>query len=69
MARDASIMAMTLWNVPAEGLREIGWAIRAGLEKGFLDPVVGLELPLAQAADAHRRIASAGALGKVVLTP
>jgi hypothetical protein len=31
--------------------------------------VVGLELPLAQAAEAHRRIASPGALGKVVLIP
>ena len=69
MARDASILAMTLWNVPAEGLHKIGWAIRAGLEKGFLNPVVGLELPLAQAAEAHRRIASPGALGKVVLIP
>jgi NADPH2:quinone reductase len=69
MARDASIMAMMLWNVPAEGLRAIGWAIRAGLEKGFLDPVVGLELPLADAAEAHRRILSPGALGKIVLIP
>ena len=69
MARDASIMAMTLWNVPVEGLRKIGAAIRAGLEQGFLNPVVGLELPLAQAAEAHRRIASPGALGKIVLIP
>jgi NADPH2:quinone reductase len=69
MARDASIMAMTLWNVPAEELRKIGWAIRAGLEKRFLDPVVGSELPLAEAPEAHRRIASAGALGKIVLIP
>ncbi len=69
MARDASIMAMTLWNVPAEGLARIGCAIRAGLESGFLHPVVGLELPLAQAAEAHRRVAAPGALGKIVLVP
>ncbi|MGD0492861.1 MAG: NADPH:quinone reductase [Steroidobacteraceae bacterium] len=69
MSRDASIMAMTLWNVPVEGLRRIGYAIRAGLEKSFLNPVVGLELPLAAAAEAHRRIASPGALGKIVLIP
>jgi NADPH2:quinone reductase len=69
MARDASIMAMTLWNVPTEGLRKIGSAIRAGLDKGFLDPVVAVELPLADAAEAHRRIASSGALGKIVLIP
>jgi NADPH2:quinone reductase len=69
MARDASILAMTLWNVPAERLRKIGFAIRAGLEKGFLNPVVGLELPLAAAAETHRRIVSGGALGKIVLIP
>jgi NADPH2:quinone reductase len=69
MARDASIMAMTLWNVPTEGLRRIGCAIRAGLEQGFLHPVVGMELPLAQAAEAHRRVAAPGAFGKTVLVP
>ena len=69
MARDASIMAMTLWNVPQDGIRRIGCAIRAGLEQGFLRPVVGLELPLARAAEAHRRIGAAGAFGKIVLIP
>lgn len=69
MARDGSILAMMLWNVPAEGIRKIGCAILAGLEKHFLDPVVGLELPLGEAAEAHRRVASPGALGKVVLIP
>ena len=69
MAKDGSIMAMTLWNVPTEGVRRIGCAIRAGLEQGFLHPVVALELPLAQAAEAHRRIAGSGALGKIVLVP
>jgi NADPH2:quinone reductase len=69
MARDASIMAMTLWNVPTQGLRSIGSAIRAGLEEGFLHPVVAVQLPLAQAAEAHRRVAAGGALGKIVLIP
>jgi len=35
MARDASILAMTLWNVPAEGLQKIGWAIRAVSRRAF----------------------------------
>lgn len=69
MAREASIRAMTLWNVPAEGLHKIGYAIRAGLEQGFLHPVVAAELPLAQAAEAHRRLGQGGALGKIVLVP
>lgn len=69
MARDASIMGMMLWNVPTEGLRRIGYAIRAGLEEGFLHPVIALQLPLAEAPEAHRRIVAGGALGKVVLIP
>lgn len=69
MARDAAIRAMTLWNLSEEELQKIGCAIRAGLEQGFLRPVVGLELPLGAAAEAHRRIATPGALGKIVLIP
>jgi len=69
MARDASIAAMTLWNLTEEQLRKIGAAIHAGLEKGFLSPVVGATFPLAEAAEAHRRVMAAGALGKVVLIP
>jgi NADPH2:quinone reductase len=43
--------------------------IDAGLAAGFLAPVVGRELPLAEAAEAHRAVLASGAAGKIVLVP
>lgn len=36
---------------------------------GTLRPVIGLELPLAQAAEAHRKVMEPGARGKIILLP
>jgi NADPH2:quinone reductase len=69
MAREASVRGMQLWNTSEAGLGKINRAIYAGLESGSLNPVVGAELPLAAAADAHRRVMAPGALGKIVLVP
>ena len=45
-------------------------AISAGLQAGFLSPVVGHEYQLSQASDAHRDIIEGkGAKGKLVLLP
>jgi NADPH:quinone reductase len=44
-------------------------AIGAGLRAGTLRPVVGRELPLAEAARAHREIIEGPAYGKIVLVP
>ena len=41
--------------------------VAPGLEIGALKPLVGRELPLAEAASAHRAILEPGALGKIVL--
>ena len=41
----------------------------AGLQSGVLKPVVGRELPLAEAARAHQLIMERPALGKLVLVP
>ena len=67
MSRDASILAMTLMNATAEEQRTIHAGIGAGLESGALTPVVGRELPLAQAAQAHVAVMEPGAYGKIVL--
>jgi NADPH2:quinone reductase len=69
MARDASIHGMSLLNTPAEELAGIHAALVAGLENGTLRPVVGRELPLAEAAQAHEAVLEAGAYGKIVLIP
>jgi len=69
MGRDAAILGMTLFNVGDADMAEIHAALIAGLDNGTLDPVVGRELPLADAGRAHEAVMEPGALGKIVLTP
>jgi NADPH2:quinone reductase len=69
MARDAAILGMTLFNATREHLEEIHAGIVAGLESGALEPVIGKEFPLADAAKAHVAVMEPGALGKSVLVP
>ena len=68
MGRDASIRGMSLLAAPANELEGIHAAIYAGLENGTLRPVVGQEIPLAEAARAHKAVMEPGAHGKIVLT-
>ncbi|OFW13628.1 MAG: quinone oxidoreductase [Acidobacteria bacterium RIFCSPLOWO2_12_FULL_67_14] len=69
MSRDATILAMTMFNATADEQRTIHAGIVAGLESGVLTPVVGRELPLAQAPQAHVAVLEPGAYGKIVLIP
>jgi NADPH2:quinone reductase len=67
MVRRASVRAFTLWASTPDEEKEIHAGIFAGLENGTLRPVVGKELPLAEAARAHKEILEPGAAGKIVL--
>lgn len=69
MSRRASIRAFTLWAATEAESVEIHAAIAAGLENGTLRPIVGKELPLKDAAQAHRDVLTPGAFGKIVLVP
>jgi NADPH:quinone reductase len=69
MGRDAAILGMTLFNVNDRDMAEIHAALVAGLAGAALNPVVGRELPLADASKAHQLIMEPGALGKIVLVP
>lgn len=69
MSRDATILGMTLFNASERDLSEIHAALVAGLESGALRPVVGQELPLAEASRAHKAVLEPGAYGKIVLIP
>jgi NADPH:quinone reductase len=69
MSRDASIIGMTLFNAPPAELQIIHAAIYAGLENETLRPVIGKELPLSEAAQAHVAVMEPGAYGKIVLVP
>lgn len=69
MTKDLSVFGLALWGVPADEVRRAHEAIIAGLEHGTLNPVVGTELPLKDAALAHQRVMEPGARGKIVLIP
>jgi NADPH:quinone reductase len=69
MMRDASILSMLLFNATPEKSLIIHSALYAGLENGTLRPVVGKEIPLAEATRAHREIMEPNAYGKIVLIP
>lgn len=69
MTRDASILAMTMFNATPEDQAGIHAAIVAGLEDNTLRPVVSKEFPLAQAPAAHKAVMEPGANGKIVLIP
>ena len=69
MGRDASILGMTLFNVTDAEFVEIHAGLISGLSNGTLNPVVGREFPVADAARAHEAVMEPGALGKIVLVP
>jgi len=69
MARRASARGFTLWAITPEEEADVHAGLIAGLENGTLRPVVGKELPLAEAARAHTEILEPGASGKTVLLP
>lgn len=69
MARRATARGFTLWAATEAESAEIYAAIGAGLENGALRPIVGKELPLKDAAQAHVDVLAPGAHGKIVLVP
>src|ERR1700719_3111617 len=69
MSRDADIRGVALPNTTAEEKASIHAALVTGLENGLLRPVIGKELPLAQAPEAHRAVTEPGAFGKIVPVP
>ena len=69
MARRASVRGFTLWAATEAESAEIHAAIAAGLENGTLRPIVGKELPLKDAPQAHVDVLAPGAFGKIALIP
>jgi NADPH:quinone reductase len=67
MGRRASVRGFTLWAITPTEEADIHAGLIAGLENGTLRPVVGKEIPLAEAARAHNEVLEPGAAGKIVL--
>jgi NADPH2:quinone reductase len=68
MNRDAAILGMALFHASPVQLAGVHAALVEGLRNGTLRPVVGQEIPLADAAKAHRAVMEPGHYGKIVLT-
>lgn len=69
MTHRASVRAFTLWLITEQEAKEIYAGLAAGLSNGTLRPVVGKEIPLAEAPRAHKEILAPGSAGKIVLIP
>lgn len=69
MARTASVRGFTLWGISEAEEADVHAGLFAGLENGTVRPIVGKELPLADAVRAHKEILETGAHGKMILRP
>ena len=68
LAKDVSVLFMNLSNAGRAGVAAIAAEIAAMVAAGKVKPVIGAELPLAEARRAHELLAE-DHLGKIVLLP
>mgnify|MGYP001820191073 CR=1 FL=1 len=69
MMKEIDIRGIALWNATREQMLPILDDILAGVAEGALRPVIGRQMPLAEAAAAHVAVLEPGAHGKIVLVP
>ena len=69
MMREATVIGLMLFAATERQLAGIHAALFAGMQDGTLRPVVGQEMPLADAPRAHEAVLAPGAYGKIVLVP
>ncbi|HTX70206.1 MAG TPA: NADPH:quinone reductase [Thermoleophilia bacterium] len=69
MNAEGAVLGMRTPNARPDEEEAARAAVDAGIRAGVLKPVVGRELPLADAARAHHLVLERPALGKLVLVP
>ncbi len=69
MNAEGTVLGMRMPNATRPEVAAAHAAVEAGLRDGRLRPVVGRELPLADAPRAHQLLMERPALGKLVLVP
>jgi NADPH2:quinone reductase len=69
MARTSSVRGFVLWGISEADEADVHAGLYAGLENGTLRPIVGKELPLGEAARAHKEVMEPGAHCKIILVP
>ncbi|EDL82539.1 rCG28670, isoform CRA_a [Rattus norvegicus] len=68
MAKETSIIGVSLFSSTKEEFQQFAGILQAGIEKGWVKPVIGSEYPLEKAAQAHEDIIhSSGKMGKMIL--
>jgi NADPH2:quinone reductase len=67
MGKESAVLGTTLWSTTSAEYVETHAALAAALDSGVLRPAVGRELPLGEAAEAHRAVIEDRAAGKIVL--
>uniref|UniRef100_A0A8C5W5T8 Quinone oxidoreductase n=1 Tax=Microcebus murinus TaxID=30608 RepID=A0A8C5W5T8_MICMU len=68
MVKECSIIGVTLFATTKEEFQQFAAALQAGMEVGWLKPVIGPQYPLEKVAQAHENIIhSSGAAGKMIL--
>jgi NADPH:quinone reductase len=69
MMKELDIRGLALWNARPEQVKSMMNDILSGVADGSVRPVIGREMPLAEAAAAHVAVLEPGAYGKIVLVP
>ena len=67
MMKELDIRGIALWNATPGQVEPMMKDILAGVAAGALRPIIGKEMPLAEAAAAHVAVLQPGAYGKIVL--
>ncbi|KAF6108106.1 crystallin zeta [Phyllostomus discolor] len=68
MAKESSIIGLALYSSTKEEFQQFAAALQAGMEVGWLRPVIGSQYPLEKVVQAHENIIhSSGATGKMIL--
>lgn len=68
MMKELDVRGMALFNTTREESEAIMEDLITGLADGSLNPIIGTEMPLEDAARAYARVMETGAYGKLVLT-
>ncbi len=69
MMKDLDIKGLAIFNGTREQMYSIVEDLLAGLNDGSLRPIIGREMPLADAVKSHIDVLAPGAFGKIVLLP
>lgn len=69
MTKESHVFGVTLPGATPEDVKEIHLNLGRGFQDGSLNPIVGEELPLSEAAVAHERVMDSGTYGKIILIP